>query len=212
MKKAISTRLLLAALILTAGAISLSAQENEDNTFGGWEFFEIYHSFRNSNWFASFYFEHDNFQYKRLDACYTRTTVGYKFTGWLKADVAYDFMIEPDGMTHRAIIDLIGTLKEGNLTVSLRERCLHKWVMSSGRQGNELRSRLKAQYAIPESRFKPYLAIEVFTWEKWMKTRHYAGTAVTLNGHFEIEGYYMYYTFSDKPAQHVLGIGLNMEF
>jgi hypothetical protein len=27
-----------------------------------------------------------------------------------------------------------------------------------------------------------------------------------------LEGYYLYYTFAGSPAEHVLGIGLNMEF
>jgi hypothetical protein len=79
------------------------------------------------------------------------------------------------------------------------------------KQGNVLRSRLKVQYAIPESRLKPFLAMEVFTWDEWKKTRHYVGTTCSINKHFEIEGYYVYYTFANKPDEHVLGIGLNME-
>ena len=35
---------------------------------------------------------------------------------------------------------------------------------------------------------------------------------LTLNDHFELETYYMYYLFANKPAEHVLGIGLNMAF
>lgn len=188
------------------------SQESEDTTFGGWEFLEIYHGFGSSGWFASFYFEHDNFRYRTVEDWYTRTTVGYKFRPWLKADVAYDYIWEPSGVTHKALFDLTGTLKQGNLSVQLRERYLHNWLQGSPVQGNELRSRLKTQYSIPGSRFKPFLAMEVFTWDRWKKTRHYAGTTITLNGHFEIETYYMYYVFASKPAEHVLGIGLNMEF
>jgi hypothetical protein len=104
-----------------------------------------------------------------------------------------------------------GTLKQGNLSVSLRERYIHSWSPEIGEQGDVLRSRLKTQYSIPNSRFKPYLAVEVFTWDKWKKTRHYVGTTYDINNHFEIEGYYIYYTFDGKPAEHVLGIGLNIE-
>lgn len=202
---------LFAGLFFLVGTPAFS-QEAEDNTFGGWEFFEVYHGFGSSGWFASFYFEHDNYQYKRLDNWYTRTTVGYKLLPWLKADVAYDYIYEPSGVTHKGIFDLTGTLKQGNLSVQLRERYLHNWLQGTDIQGNELRSRLKAQYAIPGSRVKPYLMMEVFTWDKWKKTRHYAGTTITLNDHFEIDAFYMYYVFANKPAEHVLGIGLNMEF
>ena len=188
-----------------------SQEKEEDNTFGGWEFLEVYHDFNETNWFTSFYFEHANYQYKRLESWYARLMFGYKFNNWLKADVAYDFMQEPDFITHRAVADLTGTIKQGNLTVSVRERYIHSWSPEVNEQGNVLRSRLKAQYAILNTRFKPYLAVEVFTWDKWKKTRHYVGSTYSINNHLEIEGYYIYYAFDGKPAEHVLGIGLNIE-
>ena len=52
--------------------------------------------------------------------------LGYKITPWLKTDVAYDFMQEPGFITHRAVFDLQGTLKQGNLKVSVRNAiCIH---------------------------------------------------------------------------------------
>lgn len=186
-------------------------EKEEDNTFGGWEFLEVYHGFEDSAWFTSFYFEHANYQYKRLESWYARVMFGYKLNKWLKADVAYDFMQEPDYATHRAVADLTATLKQENLTISVRERYIHSWSPEINEQGNVLRSRLKAQYAIPDSRFKPYLAVEVFTWDKWKKTRHYVGSTYSINKYFEIEGYYIYYTFDGKPAEHVIGIGVNIE-
>ncbi|MBR5542312.1 MAG: DUF2490 domain-containing protein [Bacteroides sp.] len=202
------TALVLLFLIF---CLSVSAQEQEENnTFGGWEFFEVNHSFKNSNWYTTFYFEHANYQYKRLESWYARLIFGNKITSWLKTGFAYDFMQEPGYITHRAVAEVTGSLKQGNLTVSLRERYIHSWSPEVDEWGNVLRSRLKVQYTIPESPFKPYLAMEVFTWDGWKKTRHYVGTACSINEHFEIEGYYVYYTFVNKPAEHVLGIGLNI--
>ncbi|MCQ2187404.1 MAG: DUF2490 domain-containing protein [Bacteroidales bacterium] len=209
------TAILLATSILSLLMLNSrpAAAQELDNTFGGWEFFEINHGFRNSNWFATFYFEHDNYQYRRLECWYTRTTVGYKINKWLKADVCYDFLYEPAAITHKALFDLTGTLREGNLSVQIRERYTHSWTPDLGEQGDVLRSRLKVQYAIPETRFKPYLAMEVFTWgDTWKKTRHYVATTYDFDEHFQIEGYYLYYTFAGLPAEHVLGIGLNMDF
>lgn len=186
---------------------------NWNGELAGWEFFEINHDFSNSNWFANVYFEHDNIEYRKFDCWYVRTTLGYKFTKWLKADVAYDFMQEPDYITHRAVFDLTGTLKQGDLKVSIRERYIHTWSPEVGQQSDVLRSRLKVQYSIPDSRFRPYLAMEVFTWgDTWKKTRHYVATNYTLNDHFELEAYYLYYTYAGRCPQHILGIGLNMEF
>lgn len=200
----------LLLILLIFFSIPSYSQEEEDNTFGGWEFLEVNYGFKNSNWYSTFYFEHANYQYKRLECWYARLVFGYKMTNWLKVGIAYDFMQEPEYITHRGVTEIIGSLKQGNLTVSLRERYIHSWSPEVGKHSNVLRSRLKVQYFIPESRFKPFLAMEVFTWDEWKKTRHYIGTTCIINKHFELEGYYVYYTFADKPAEHVLGIGLNI--
>lgn len=209
MSRSTSTVIILLASILLSGS-PLRAQEKD--TFGGWEHLELAHSFQDPKCYGTIYFEHDNIQYQRLELCFISAAFGYKFSDWLKADAAYDFMIEPDGIGHRAVAAVTGTLKADNLTLSLRERFQHKWPPGTSPQINELRSRLKAQYAFPNSRVKPYLALEVYTWDKWLKSRHYAGSAITLNTHFELDVYYMYYLFASKPAEHVLGLGLNIAF
>jgi len=170
---------LLVAMSALLFPLCLQAQEaQEDNTFGGWEFLEVYHDFGKSPVFASVYFEHDNFQYKRLDNWYIRTTAGVKILPWLKADVAYDFLKEPSSYSHRALFNITATLKQGNLKASIRERYI--------------------------------LAVEVFTWgTQWKKTRHYVGCSYDFSKAVQLEAYYIYYTFNNRPAQHVLGIGLN---
>lgn len=197
------------SIFLTLSCLGL-LHAQEGSTFGGWEHMDLSHSFKNSNWYASLYFEHDNIRYQRLDLCFVSASFGYHFSKWLKASAAYDFMIEPAGIGHRAVAEVTGTLRKGNLSLSLRERYQHKWPPGASPQTNELRNRLKAQYAIPNSRLKPYLALEVYVWDKWLKSRHYAGTTVAINTHLELEAYYMYFLFADKPAEHVLGLGVNM--
>ena len=131
----------LCILVFFVVSLPLYSQEKEeDNTFGGWEFLEIYHDFKDSDWFTSFYFEHANYQYKRLESWYARLMFGYKINSWLKTDVAYDFMQEPGFITHRAVADVTGTLKQGNLSVSLRERYIHSWSPEIGEQGEKHRS------------------------------------------------------------------------
>ena len=75
------------------------------DTYGGWEFLEISHDFNKKVW-SAFYFEHDNLEYQTFDAFYTRLTVGYKFTKWLKNDVAWDWLKERGTHCHRFIYDL----------------------------------------------------------------------------------------------------------
>ena len=200
---------LLLALLLVSGR-TFTACAQEDNTFGGWEFVEVNHDFGTSPFFASFYFEHDNYQYRRLECWYTRTTLGVKVLPWLKADVAYDYLQGPSYHTHKLLLDLTGTLKQGPLKVSVRERYIHSWTPATGGEGNVLRSRLKVQYAIPETRWSPYLAVEVFTWgDQWKKTRHYVACNYDISRKVQLEAYYLYYAFNGVPAEHVLGLGMN---
>ena len=202
----------LCAVVLTLqGLCPLSAQEKEDNTFGGWEFIEVNHDFGKSPVFATFYFEHDNYRYRRLECWYTRTTLGVKLLPWLKADVAYDYIREPSWVTHKAAFDMTASLRQGGLKVSVRERYMHSWTPALGSEGDILRSRLKVQYDIPESRFSPYLAVEVFTWgDEWKKTRHYVACDYNLSKTVQLEAYYLYYAFNALPAEHVIGLGVNL--
>ena len=199
---------MLGLLLLSGGKAWAQDEVPEGWSFGGWEFFEVYHDFGNSPFFGSFYFEHDNYHYKYFDNWYTRTTLGVKVLPWLKADVAYDFIKTPSDLRHKLLLDLTGTLKSGNFKVALRERYMHTWIQGGG-QGNELRSRLKVQYSIPDSRFTPFLAMEVISWKEWMKTRHYVGCCYDFTSWMQLEVYYLYYTHNGRPAQHILGLGLN---
>ncbi len=202
--------ILVAALsLLIPGA--LQAQEND--RFGGWEFFEVNHEFGNGPFFAKFYFEFDNYGFNRMECWYTRTSFGLKLFPWLKANLAYDYLRYPSFTTHKAVFDVIGTLKQGRLTVSIRERYMHDWTPSLGTQGDVLRSRLKVQYSIPETRFSPYLAVEVFTWgDVWKKTRHYVACDYDLSKSVQLEAYYLYYAFNGLPAEHIIGTGVNFYF
>ena len=183
---------ILTAVLFMAMALpgTVKAQEVPEGwSFGGWEFFEVYHDFGKTPFFGSFYFEHDNFHYKYFDNWYTRTILGVKVLPWLKADVGYDFVKEPSVLKHKLILDLTGTLKSGNFNVSLRERYMHTWRHSGGPQANELRSRLKVQYNVPGTRWSPYLAMEVISWGDWIKTRHYVGSQYNFNDWLQLETY-----------------------
>ena len=200
---------LLTAFLLSGTAAS--AQEVPEGwRFGGWEFVEVNHDFGDGPLFGTFYFEHDNLQYRYFDCWYTRTTLGMKLLPWLSADVAYDYLKEPAAVTHKLNLDLTGALKLGPLKMAVRERWVHSWTPSFGTEGNVLRSRLKISCAIPESRWSPYLAIEVFSWgDTWKKTRHYVAMDYDITDWMQFEAYYLYYTHNGRPAQHILGLGFN---
>ena len=203
-------RFLLCTLVLLSLSICVDAQQtDEDNSFGGWHFVEVDHKFGDSKWSGMLYFEHENFQYQRLDCWFIRPGVRYNVLPWLKLGVSYDFLKAPSTYGHRAVFDVIGTLKEGNLSAALRFRYLHTWKPELGTEDNELRTRLIVSYQIPQTRFKPYLAVEIFTWgAQWRKSRHYVACTYDITKFMQVEWFYML-TFRSKDPEHILGLGLN---
>lgn len=203
-------RILLIGIFLLTGGLLRAQEVPEGWRFGGWEFLEVAHSFGNSPVYGSFYVEHDNRQYRYFDCLYTRTTLGVKILPWLSADVAYDFLVEPSACSHKLLLGAAATLRSGALKVELRERLVHSWSPSQGTRDNLLRSRLKVQYSFPDSSWSPYVAVEMFSWgDRWIKARHYVGCSYDITRWMQAEAYYIYYAYNGKPAQHILGLGLN---
>lgn len=202
-------RLFFVLLFVAMSCYEAQAQE-EDNSFGGWHFLEVSHSFGNSPWSAMLYFEHENYQYQRLDCWYLRPGVRFRALPWLKLGLSYDYLQLSSTYGHRIVADVVGTLKEDNLTASLRFRYLHTWKPKMGTEDNELRTRLIVSYHIPETRLSPYMAVEVFTWgSAWKRSRHYAACTYDITSHIQVEGFYML-TFSGHTPEHILGLGLNV--
>lgn len=197
--------------------IGLIAQQTEENnSFGGWHFIEISHTFKDtSKWSCLFYFEHENYQYQRLDCCFIRAKVGYKVLKWLKLGVGYDYVGYSTTYGHRLLGEMTGTIKRSGLSATVRLRYLHTWKPELSIQDNEIRTLLKVQYTFPskeekkQGEIKPYIAVEIFTWgNQWRKSRHYLGCMYDITKQVQIEGFYML-TFSNKNPEHILGLGLN---
>lgn len=189
--------------------IAAFAQQEVDNSFGGWHFVEIDHKFGDSKWTGMLYFEHENYQYQRLDCWYLRPGIRYKVLPWLKLGVSYDYLKLSTTYGHRAVLDVVGTLKEGNLSTSLRLRYLHTWKPELGTEDNELRTRLIVSYKIPDRKLMPYMAVEIFTWgNTWRKSRHYLACTYDITKWMQAEAFYMI-TFRSQDPEHILGFGLN---
>ena len=192
--------------------VVLWAQDNQSDDFGIWGDVQIA-----KNWdkfYVSLRAEGRSCDMSRsLECWFLRPTIGVKPVKWLKIDAAYDFMMLPQSrIRHDFLFSVTGTLKKENLSVSLRERYMLMAVPKDYKISHVLRSYLKAQYQIGESPFAPYVAVELFTWNKWQKTRHYVGTDIKVSKHSSFDLAYMYYTFASKPAEHVLVAGYNLKW
>lgn len=183
----------------------------EPDDFGIWSYFQIKYDF-SKNIYGATHFEHrskDNTQH--LDCFIARQYLGYRWNNWLKTDIAYDFIKGRGNIHNRYLFSVTGTLNEGNFTASLRERYLFDYAnnYSEGESSSNsvLRSKATFSYHIPKTCISPYLAYEMFTWDKWNKTRNYAGAIIKLDKHSSLDLFYMYYTKTQKAHQdHLLGL------
>ena len=202
MKKACLVFLALLATVFCASA------QNDD--FGTWTDIQCSHSW--DRIYTSLRMEYrSKGDATATDLWFVRPTLGVKLTPWLKADIAYDLMGKPSGMLHRGLFSLTATLRQGPLSVSVRERYILGYNVAGNTISHVLRSQLKAQYAIPGSRFAPYLAVELFIWEHWQKTRHYVGTDLEVQDWLTLDIFYLYHTIDGQPAQHIAGLGAHFK-
>lgn len=180
--------------------------------FGSWHFIQATKSLGSSGFYLGARAEYrDCNHFSATERWFLRPIVGYRIAPWLKGEVMYDFMRKPgDVQIHQALAGLTATLRQGPLAVSLRERYQYSWNATAGTARHYLRSYLKTAYAIPDSRLTPYLAVELFTWSDWVKTRHYAGCSLRLSAQCALEVSYLYHTFASQEASHILGLGCNL--
>ena len=202
-------RFTLVMLVCLLSSFGARAQDEVDNSFGGWHFVEINYKFGNTPWSAMLYFEHENYQYQRLDCWYLRPSIRCTPLPWIKLGLSYDYMKLPNTYAHRVVAEVTGTLREGHLSAALRFRYLHTWKPELGTEDNELRTRLLVSYSIPQAKVTPYLATESYTWGfSWSRTRNYLGCIYDVTSFMQIEAFYML-TFNQKSPEHTLGLGLN---
>ncbi len=182
------------------------------NNVGGWEYINIIHYFRhNPRWFIADYFEHHNIQYRQFDCCFNRCAIGYSPTSWLKMAVGYDIMRSNHNWTNRLVPEATGSFAINKVRIAIRERYQYAWCPAMSQDSHELRSRIKAQYHIPQTHFTPYLATELFTTDaRWTKLRYYAGANCQVNQHVDIECYYLYHVFRNSDSKHIVGLGINI--
>lgn len=211
---------LIAMLLLHCSSF---AQERDD--YGSWTDIQINKSWTDASGAGGPYVglrgefrSKENFS--ATDIWFVRPTVGYRFNDWLKSDISYDWCRSDSKHQHKFLFSVTGTLKSGGISVSVREMFVRVLSVETGAPegagtgvwSNLLRSRLNAHYTIPECRIRPYLAVELFTWARWINTRHYVGAVLPLGRHCSADLFYLYLTTAGSAsARHIAGLGINID-
>ncbi len=158
---------------------------------------------------------------RKVDCLFLRPSFGYQPLKWLKVDIGYDYLVWADRrMRHSFLVSVTGTLKREHLTVSLRERYMLMYMQNEKQFSHVIRSFLKVQYQIGESRFAPFLSLEMFTWRKWQMQDNIVGTSIHLSKHCDMEIFYnfnvrMAKTKDSEPVdylatEHIAGVGVTV--
>ena len=207
--------------LLFAALLSFTARAQETDDYGYWTDIQINKAWKDASGSGGPYVGlrgeyRTKERMQATDIWFIRPTVGYRFNSWLRSDVSYDWCHAASGLQHKFLFGTTGTLKQGQLSVSLRE--MYVRILTTGAEGsagvwsNLLRSKLNVQYTFPGSDLKPYLAIEMFTWTEWMNTRHFVGMAAPLGSRCSVDVFYLYLlTAGSTPARHIAGLGLTFD-
>ena len=198
---------LLILLAFAATVVDALAQRPDA---GAWGSLQLSHRW-NNGWYANLRGEYRQ-RGPQTDIWFIRSTVGRRLTPWLQADVGLDRFATPSSLSLRAILSVTFSLRQGPLTASLRQRYIPSRNVHTGAIGHLLRSQLKVSYAIPSSIATPYMAVEVYGWEHWRQTHHFAGTRLRLGDQQSLDLFYLYGTYASKPEMHALGVGYELSF
>lgn len=136
---------------------------------------------------------------------------GVKATPWLKTDLSYEYW-NTTVSTHKAVFSATETLTRDALSISLREKLEFAYTPSLSTHSFTLRTRLRAQYNIPGSMFRPYAMAEVFSWKTWIRSLNYVGTEIAFNQHNVLDIFYMYHLPGGGEPVHVIGVGYVFNF
>lgn len=197
-------RIFLSAIILIF--ISLNSFAQKANDAGAWLNLQV-----NKGWDKAYVmarFEHrSNENFSNTECMFVMAGGGYKFTPWLKGDLSYEhWNINPDIRQNKMVFAATGTLNRNQLSAQIREKVEYTFE-ASGKAAWNLRSRIRVQYAFDNSIFRPYVMSEVFNWNVWRRTLHYAGVELYVSKHSMFDVFYMYHLPNGGPAVHTLGAG-----
>ena len=201
--------LLLLILLMTGIGRSGTIRAQERDDFGIWSQIDLGAKI-SDKWSGGLWFEHRSKENARtLDCALVMPYVNYKPWKHLQLGYSSEFIQTLSGwlITCRPAATLL--LGDGDLTFALRELPIYTHYCTTGSGKWMLRSRGKVAYAIPETRFKPYVSCELFTTDQWEKTRYYLGTTCKLGDRSTLDLFYLYYVMAGAPnrERHVLGLG-----
>lgn len=166
------------------------------------------------NTYAFVRLEHrSNNNFGSTEAIFTAIGYGYKFAPWFKADLSYEFWdINPQINFHKAVLTGTGTMVKDGLSVSIREKLEFAVNPANTATSFTLRTRLRAQYNIPDSIVRPYAMSEIFAWSGWIRSLHYVGAELAIDKNNCIDLFYMYHLPNGSQPVHILGAGYYFSF
>lgn len=201
------TPIFAAIVLLLCFPVSLSADDH-----GAWLSVQANKSFDRT--YAFLRLEHrSNHDFSDMEARFLSAGAGLRLAPWLSTDLSYELWdINPGITVHKAVLANTASIARDGLSVSVREKLEFAVNPAAGSTGFTLRSRLKAQYRIPDSIFRPYAMAEVFNWSSWIRSLYYAGTELAIDKHNVFDIFYLYHVPAGAEPVHLVGAGYYFNF
>ena len=196
-----------AAAMLLCFPFNMSADDS-----GSWLTVQANKSFAKS--YAFLRLEHrSNHNFEDTEAMFLATGAGLRLTPWLNTDLSYELWdINPDITFHKAVLAASATMVRDGLSVSIKEKLEFAVNPATDATSFTMRSRLRAQYRIPDSFFRPYAMAEIFNWSSWIRSLYYVGTEFAIDKHSVFDLYYLYHLPSGGVPVHLIGAGYFFNF
>ena len=209
--RGLNLRYCTAALLLLCSIFNCKAQSADYSDLGSWLAVSVSRPF-NERFSATVRLEQrtkDDFQ--GLNQIYSRASIYYKPSDWLRIDQQFDWAYTPSGNRIRYVPGLrVSHKTERGISMYLRQWYMHTWYPGQSKASvGTLRTKAGLSHPVGEKGLTPHLDYEIFYWDAVSQHRFYAGARVRLSKETSLDLFYLYQLFPIREyGLHVTGINL----
>ena len=196
-------KLILALALLTGTCLGASAQ---NNLAGMWASAHV-NKVWNEHWYNSARFEY-RMAAEETECWFLMVGGGYSYKKFFRAELDYEFwQVEPSTTFHKGVLALTGSYRIDNWSFALREKYELSFNPESSPCDNNFRTKFTIGYKVPDSRFKPYMAYELFHFDKWRRMLYYCGTEINISKRSTFDIFYLLNYAKGGDFIHTVGLG-----
>ena len=202
-----------AAILLLCSIFNCNAQSADYSDLGSWLAISVNRPFSEHVSATVRLEQRTRDEFQGLNQIYSRASIYYKPTKWLRLDQQFDWAYTPTGNRIRYVPGLrVSHKTERGTSMYLREWYMHTWYPGQSKASvGTLRTKAGLSHPVGEKGLIPHLDYEIFYWDAVSQHRFYAGARVRLSKETSLDLFYLYQLFPIREyGLHVTGINLSI--